>query len=361
MSMVRFGSWGLAIAVVIAGAPVRAGGPADFMMRTSVEGLDLEGQPLLWNSREMFLLGRDGMLYTFDPRAARNSLRTANRFVPYDSGEMRMRLRAEFGKSYRIGATQHFVVVHPDGAWNKWPEHLESLFRRFVQAVRVRGFTIHEPPALLAAVIFRNQADYFAYAASQGTEVQPGLLGHYDPESNRIFLFDATGAAAGGDWEGNRSTLVHEAVHQTAYNIGVHRRFAEQPRWLVEGLAMVFESPQAWNGSAGDAGGRVHAGRLADFRAREAERPADWALRLVASDQGFQTDAQAAYAEAWALSFYLSERRPHNYARLLRRAADREAFATYKSAQRVNDFTAEMGSDWTMLDARIQSFIAELP
>ena len=37
-------------------------------------------------------------------------------------------------------------------------------------------------------------------------------------------------------------TIIHEATHQTAYNVGVHARFADQPRWLVEGLAMMFEA-----------------------------------------------------------------------------------------------------------------------
>ena len=76
--------------------------------------------------------------------------------------------------------------------------------------------------------------------------MQPGTLGHYDPASNRVFLFDAT-KDAGYDWSENADTIIHEATHQTAYNVGVHKRFIAAPRWMVEGLATMFEARGVWN------------------------------------------------------------------------------------------------------------------
>jgi hypothetical protein len=211
------------------------------MMRAEVAGRQLEGQPLWWDSREMLLLGRDGTLYTFAPHEAQGAARTGTRYVPFGASEMQALLREEFGKTYEVSTTQHFVVVHPRGRWNAWTERLEHLYRRFVQALRVRGFPAREPAQVLPAIVFRNQAEYYRYAAAGGTPLQPGTLGHYDPVTNRIFLFDAQGEDD-GDWAA--ATIVHEAAHQTAYNVGVHGRFCEQPRWLVEGLAMMFESPR---------------------------------------------------------------------------------------------------------------------
>src|SRR5262245_63767441 len=42
----------------------------------------------------------------------------------------------------------------------------------------------------------------------------------------------------------NLSTTIHEATHQIAFNSGCHRRFADNPVWLAEGLAMYFETPE---------------------------------------------------------------------------------------------------------------------
>ena len=236
----------LAVALGILGlvsGPVRAEGPAKFMMTTQVDGHELEGQPLVWDQRQMFLLGRDGELYDFAPKQAENSHKTGRGFRGYSISEMRQRMRAEFDRSFEISTTHHFVVVHPRGEWSDWSERLESLYRSFVHYMNVRGFGIQSPPVPLVAIVFRNQSEYYRYAAAHGSKLQPGTLGHYDPQSNRIFLFDATGSPGGGDWSVNAETIIHEATHQTAYNVGVHRRFAEQPRWLVEGLASVISRP----------------------------------------------------------------------------------------------------------------------
>ena len=145
---------------------------------------------------------------------------------------MKALLREEFDNRFSISTTQHFVVVHPRGQWSAWSDRLESLYRSFTHYMQVRGFRLSRPKYPLVAVVFRNQGDYYAHARAGGTPLQPGTLGHYDPASNRVFLFDA----GSKDWSANAETIIHEATHQSAFNVGVHRRFAEQPRWLVEGL-----------------------------------------------------------------------------------------------------------------------------
>jgi len=217
-----------------------AAGPAKFMMAARIGGKVLEGQPLAWTDQQMFLLGRDGQLYEFKPQAAQDSRKTGQGFRGYTVVEMRNRLRKEFPNTFEISTTAHFVVVHPRGEWSAWADRLETLFRSFTHSMQVRGFKIQKTQVPLVAIVFRSQREYYRYASANGTPLQPGTLGHYDPQSNRIFLFDASGNNS--DWSANAETIIHEATHQTAYNVGVHRRFAEQPRWLVEGLAMMFES-----------------------------------------------------------------------------------------------------------------------
>jgi len=185
-------------------------------------------------------------------------------------------------------------------------------------------------------------------------------LGYYDLKSNRVCLFDTS--AASGNWQLNAETIIHEAVHQTAYNVGVHSRFAEQPRWLVEGLAMMFEAPGVWNSASSKLpSDRLNRERLAYFRGANETRSADWPTRLIVDDRAFQGDALKAYSEAWTLTFFLCETRPREYCAYLSRLAARKPFSEYPALERLTDFTSQFGSDLEQLEAQLQGFVGKLP
>jgi hypothetical protein len=335
--------------------------PAPFMMRATVDGRTLEGQPLLWDAQQVLLLGRDGVLYDFNPAEAKNAKRTAQKFVGYTSGEMQTALRTEFDRRYDVSTTAHFVVVHPRGAWSAWAERLESLYRSFAHYLAVRGFRTPAPATPLVAVVFRTQDDYFRHAAAGGTKLAPGTLGHYDPTSNRVFLFDVEESDGDAGLAANAETIIHEATHQAAYNTGVHRRFAEQPRWLVEGLAMMFEARGVWDSASHLAqADRINRDRLAYFRGAADARAADWLAPLVASDGRFESDPLGAYAEAWTLTFYLCETRPQEYSAYLARVAGRKMFSEYPPHERLADFTAVFGNDLALLAAQVNRFVEKL-
>lgn len=339
---------------------LQAGGPADFMMLTRVEGRLLEGQPLKWTDSQMFLLGRDGQLHEFAPEDAEQSRKTGPAFRAYTMGEMRTLLHEDFDNRFEISTTNHFVVVHPRGQWSAWADRLESLYRSFTHYMQVRGFRIEQPKVPLVAVVFRTQGDYYSHAAAAGSPLTPGTLGHYDPKSNRIYLFDAS-QSSGDDWSVNAETIIHEATHQTAFNVGVHRRFAEQPRWLVEGLAMMFEAPGVWDArSTYTRSDRINRDRLDDFRYCLPKRPDGAIVALVATDDLFRTSPGFAYAEAWALSFFLCETRPQEYSRYLEIVAARQPFHEYPAKERLADFVRIFGNDVELLDAQFRRFMAEL-
>jgi len=347
----------LIISLIVVDA-AEAQGPAKFMMSTHIDGKQLEGQPLTWDKRQMLMLGRDGELYDFAPSAAEHSKKTGHAFRGYSIGEMRQRLRAEFDRSFEVSTTNHFVVVHPRGEWSAWSERLESLYRSFVHYMSVRGFDIQSPTVPLVAIVFRNQSAYYRYASANGSPLQPGTLGHYDPQSNRIFLYDANSGRSDAQWSTNAETIIHEATHQTAYNVGVHRRFAEQPRWLVEGLAMMFEARGVWDARSSDTQqDRINQGRLRDFQHGLENHEASRLKQLIASDKRFRTDAASAYAEAWALSFFLSETRPTEYSRYLARVAARKPFSKYAARARVADFVKAFGNDLEMLEVQLRRFV----
>ena len=356
--IVRFCATGI-VALTAVGA--QAGGPANFMMLTYVDGKELEGQPLDWTDNSMLLLGRDGQIHEFHPKAAKKSKKTGPAFRSYTTSEMRVLLREEFGNEFQVTTTQHFVVLHPRGEWSAWAERLESLYRSFTHSMQVRGFRIREPLVPLVAVVFLNQSEYYRHAAKNGSTLAPGTLGHYDPKSNRIFLFDAA-TANGEDWSANAETIIHEATHQTAYNVGVHQRFAEQPRWMVEGLAMMFEARGVWDArSTYTRADRINYGRLRDFRYYQSSRPSGLIKALVSSDQLFRTSPTLAYAESWTLSFFLCETEPQKYSRYLATAAARKSFQKYPAQERMADFMNIFGNDLDMLEAQLWRFVEELP
>jgi hypothetical protein len=335
---------------------------AEFMFRASVDGQMLEGKPLAWTSQQMLLLGRDGKLHDFNPKLAKQAEKTSPNFVPYSAAELKTRLQKEFDNRFEISTTRHYLVVHPRGQRDEWADRFEDLYNRFGHYFRVRGFELQEPAYPLVAVAFRDQAEYFRAAAASGTPMHPNTLGHYDPLTNRVFLFDATTGKKKVDWSENAETIIHEATHQTAFNAGVHRRFATEPRWLVEGLATMFEAPGVWSAHYDHTqADRINRGRLTGFRKYVAghRQPGSLAT-LLTTDDAFRSDPDGAYAEAWALSFYLCETQPKQYAAYLAKTAQRPLFSDYPAAERMADFQAIFGSDMKMTEARFLRYMSEV-
>ncbi len=83
-------------------------------------------------------------------------------------------------------------------------------------------------------------------------------------------------------------------------------------------------------------------------------------MDLIASDRMFRQIPDAAYAEAWALTFYLMETQPGRYADYLALTGRRPAFERYPAKQRTADFISIFGNDWRMLEAHMLRFIEEL-
>ncbi|MEM1303831.1 MAG: DUF1570 domain-containing protein [Planctomycetota bacterium] len=333
---------------------------AEFMFRATIDGQTLEGRPLVWSKTEMHLLGRDGRLHAFDPRRATDAAKTSPAFRGYTDAEMRKALYREFnatgsGDAFDFTSTGHYLVVHPKGEGGQWAGRFEQVYRALGNYLRVRGFSAAKPAYPLVAIVLHDESQYRRFTAKSGTRLLPGALGHYSHASNRVVLYDQTRSRGGsaGDWQDNADTIIHEATHQVAFNIGVHSRTADCPYWAPEGLAMLFESRGVWDPKSFDrARDRVNQGRLDDFRYFTKEgRPPFPLAEFVASDTPFKRNGAAAYAQAWALTFYLAETRPREYSRYLKRTAARRPFSSYPAAARVADFRDAFGGDLDVLTA----------
>jgi hypothetical protein len=358
-STLAYIAWVFSICVAIGSVHAES---SDFMFRANVNGEILEGKPLHWSSTQMLLLGRNGQLYEFNPKIARDAVKTGARYASYSAPEMKMSLEHEFGNQFEVSSIRHFVVVHPRGERDQWAHRFEELYDRFEHYFGVRGFELQEPLYPLVAVVFRDQDEYYRNAAANGTPLPPNWLGHYDPRSNRVFLFDSTAKNHNADWSENASTIIHEATHQMAYNTGIHRRFAGAPRWLAEGLATMFEAKGVWNAQYDRTqSDRINRGRLDSFRDYVAKRRQPGSIQaMLSSDDMFRSDQDGAYAQAWALSFYLSETQPRAYAQYLTKTADRPMFSEYSPVERVADFQTFFGSESKIFESKFLSYMAEV-
>jgi hypothetical protein len=329
----------------------------------SLESGPLEGKPMFWNDDFIALMGRDGKLATFAPGAAREFRQVSPGFQSHSQATMRGELLREFGTAFDVSGTGQFLVVHPAGQRDRWADRFEQLYRSMVHYLSVRGLPTERPEFPLVAIVFPSQQQYVNYIEQQGSIISTNTLGFYDPTSNRITMYDVTSRSAPESlWHVNAETIIHEAAHQTAYNVGIHNRLGQDPRWVVEGLGTMFEAPGVWNSRHHpNLEDRVQRGQLETYRRSVA--PGNTLALLqqqITSDQPFQRTTATAYAHAWALTFYLTEREPQRYADYLRRLKTRPSFQQYPAEERLRDFVASFGTDLKMFNARLQRFIAEL-
>lgn len=349
-----------ALASIVLIAPAAAQSSSRTTLELTLDGQRLAGKPLAWSEAEVHFLSRDGQWWIFEPQAASLPQVVPQPFRSYSAAEFRQQLGRELGSGYQTTHTGHFVVAHPAGAGSEWSERFEDLYRNAKQFFQVRGFAVTEPQFPLPAIVFRNREEFLRAAAADGTTQASQLLGYYSLRTNRVLLYDI-GGGRDDDWEENAETIVHEALHQVAYNTGLHQRFSEQPRWLVEGLATLFEARGVWDSRRyRQLADRVNTDQLATLRSNLPRRARDALQMLVADDRGFQTDPQATYANAWALTFFLAETRARDFSEYMQVVAGRPLLDEYPAAERVRDFTQAFGGNWATLEAHLLDFLEQL-
>ncbi len=351
----------IAITAVLIGCFAQADG-ADWMIEFDLRGRHVEGKVLGYTATNVLLLARDGYVWEFSADEPKNFRKTSPAFRGYSHSEIRRALLDEFGRRFEVSGAGNYLVVHPAGQRDQWAARFDELYRAFQHYFSARGTRPDEPAFPLVAIVFPNRTEFLKHAAQTGVTVQSGVVGFYSFKSNRILMYDQTAGRPEADWQLNAETVIHEATHQTAFNTGIHSRFADQPRWIVEGLGVMFEARGVWNSRRWTRrSDRVHQGWLAQFREYAASTRRKGSLaELISSDRIFQTEPLAAYAESWALTFYLAETQPKKYFDYLRKTAARKPFSEYRGPERLADFTAAFGSDLAMLDARLLRFLADL-
>jgi hypothetical protein len=412
MSPIRF----LIFILVVSGAAERVSGAAPALVELRVGDRKLEGKIAARNGAAYWLLGQDGRLSIVKAGDVETSRQLSPKFQGWTTSIVKDQLRREFTRPFDIASSRHYVVVAGSSEKaRRYVDVLEEFFSTYQMYFSLRGFKVPEPEFPLIAIVFPNQDALSKYALKERQRLSKMVRGYYMPSSNRISFYEsgndnlslaAPGAGPPGErllaetrvidpslpdgtppgfqtlpagdtrsgiefagfcpWdsvEGSlKDTLIHEATHQAAYNTGLHSRIGENPLWMVEGLATVFEAPGVRSARANTGvKTRVNRERLVWFGNFVKDRRKPRSLEaFIARDDLFGANVLDAYSQAWALTFFLFETRPRNYASYLRTVAARNPLEAYGPEARVADFKRTISSELNLLEAEFLRFMAEL-
>jgi hypothetical protein len=281
----------------------------------------------------------------------------------FTKSELKASLAEEFGEGFRVTEANNYLIVHSGPAENareagRLLYRAQNAFHTFFW--KNHDFKLVRSKQPLIAVLFEGRKQYVEHVSRYVGPTASMTLGVYIPSVNRIFLYNAFGGdvgrqigvakeinpafarqMAGQILDQNISTLVHEAVHQAAYNTGFHnRKVVDYPLWLLEGMAMYFETTDV-NGHGWKGGRSVNAERAAQFKAAYRRGLGSGFLeRLIVDDAAMRDPASAAdsYALSWTLTFYLLKHHKTEYMEYVRLINARPEFTPYPRASRLKDF-----------------------
>ncbi len=325
---------------------------------------------------------RDGRLWTVTIETLKTRNPTRTLFRPYTARELGTRLADEFAKSIgpdlHVTTTRHYTIVSSaDPRYARWCGLLfERLRTAFVAYWKGRGLVLDKPEFPMVAIVLKNRDEFNRFAKRDAGLDATTAVGYYSMLTNRIVLYDLAAVPgrppAGTAVEIQRrlatapraiATVVHEAAHQLAFNSGLHRRLADNPMWLAEGMAVFFETPDLRNRTGWRTVGRVNRPRLARFVNFVRQRRQPGSLKsLVTVDRRFRdakTEADA-YAEAWALSYYLMRSRKKQYLAYLQTIAAKPLLRWDTPDVRQADFEAAFGDDWEKLDRQFLKYMSRV-
>lgn len=362
--------------------PVLSAGPPGVIELTMPEGT-FSGRSLGHDDAVCWLMQMDGMIRRIDRNRITSLGRGTGTFRPMSTIDMRDRLQREYSRRLEVAVNGPFVVAAPRGAASEIASLLSEVQTSFSGYFSRRNFPLEKTAFPLVVIVFPNRQEFEEYARAEKTPVSSTLRGYYHRLTNRVATYLDENAATGGrsNVSGSavsverplrpsgrqgglslRDTLVHEATHQLAFNMGLHPRLGETPTWVVEGLAMLFEEDSRRDdASSRNPNDRVNRSRLMQFTSYRQERRPKTALReFVSGEAVFRTSALDAYSESWALSFYLIETRSWEYSKYLRTLAGRDPLRPYPEEERRADFEAAFGKDWNWLEGQYLMWMAKL-
>lgn len=322
----------------------------------------------------LLVLARDGLLWAIEPDELVKRSRDNRPFEPLSAEKLADQLRGELPDGFDIHQTAHYLICYnTTRGYAQWCGALyERLYQVFINFWSRKGLELHEPEMPLVVLVFADASSYRKFARDELGDAVDSIVAYYSLRTNRVSMYDLTGIQAlrrrgdrrGSTAEINRmlsqpaaepmvATIIHEATHQIAFNCGLHQRYSDVPLWVSEGIAVFFETPDLSSSRGWRGVGNVNRPRAAAFKKSLARRDAGAMAGLLADDKRMRNVATAAnaYAEAWALTYYLINRRSDDFVEYLKMLAEKRPFIWSEPEERLKEFQTHFGDNLRDLEA----------
>ncbi len=318
------------------------------------------GLPIHWGADTAVLLKPAGEMLFLDQREIVSHRRTREVFRPASQAAIRSQMQNELGDGYETLISGPYVIAAPRGHVNRWKARFDALLSGYFRYFGVRDWRLAQPDFPLQVYVLGSREQFVAYSARNGASAPANTIGSYFPDSNVCIMYELPGST-GTDWSETESTIVHEAVHQLAFNTGIHERLFENPLWCVEGLATLFEQPSVYDprASSSTVATRINTqqANIVKQFCSDGGKLEDVLARIISSDDLFAADPQLAYAAGWALTFYLTERMPREYMQLMQVQQSR-GFGQYTPRSRIRDFRTSIDVPISTLAIQVKRLLS---
>ncbi|MGI9458302.1 MAG: DUF1570 domain-containing protein [Aeoliella sp.] len=308
----------------------------------------------------------DGRQWVIEAKEVHSRHTTEQRFQPLTSEELVKQMLEELPAGFKTHTTPHYVVCYNTSrAYALWTSSLlERLHRAFTNYWSGKGVEMSEPEFPLVVIVYATADQYRAASAAELGPAASSIIGYYSLTSNRVSMYDLTGTEAVRGGRNRRgslkeinqmlgqpaalplvATVVHEATHQIAFNCGLQKRLADLPLWLVEGMAVYFEAPDLSSGRGWRGIGKINYPRLKTFQTNLRTPRRSSLLSLIADDKMLRNSRTAvdAYADAWAINYFLIQYHPDEYVGYVRALSEKQPLVTGKAADRIAEFRKHFG------------------
>ncbi len=325
---------------------------------------------------------RDGVLWTVPPSELVEHTSDDAPFEPLSRAELTALLLEELPAGFDVLSTKNYAIFYSTSrSYAEWCGSLfERLYLAFTNFWSRKGFDLAEPDYPLVAIVFGDKPSYVAFSRPEVGDAVESIIGYYSLRTNRMVMYDLTGIESLSRYGGRGSsgqiaqflrrpgseqtvaTIIHEATHQIAFNCGLHQRYSDCPLWFSEGIAIYFETPDLGSSRGWRTIGAVNRPRLDRFHEYLGRRPPASLLTLIRDDARFRDTAQSldAYAEAWALTYFLLRRYPERYLAYLERLSAKKPLYWDDEETRIAEFKQAFGDDLERLDAEFVRQMARL-
>ncbi len=315
----------------------------------------------------------NGRLHQVPARQIQSREDARKPFVPLSSSELAADLLLQVPAGFEITETEHYVLCS-----NSATEYvdfcgklLEVVFDQYFRFMAEQKIEVTQPTRRLPIVIFAGTSEFQTFAARQHPEISfADTPGYYSVTENQTLLLDLTGDRSIRSAVTIRrrlaekplqvATVVHEAIHQLAFNSGLQVRMADNPLWLSEGLAMYFETTSSRSSLLWNRPGLVNPRHQPAFmKLNEANQVSGTLNTLIESDSAFLNAAEtpAAYAKAWALTHYLVREEKTGMQKFLHVLKQRKPMVGLTAEERTQEFLTAFGKMPDEMEHELVSYI----